>query len=50
MSAIKNIKSLDPDRASGDVWGLLNAEMNTESLESHRALLGDDAKISALLR
>lgn len=44
------IKSTDPDRASGGAWGLLNAEMKTQSLESHKELLEDDAKISASLR
>lgn len=44
------IKSIDPDRASGGAWGLLNEQMQNQSLESSKTLLEDDAKISAVLK
>lgn len=49
-SEAKTIKSIDPDRASGDAWGLLNEEVQTQPLESCKTLLEDDAKISAILK
>lgn len=49
-SEAKTIKSIDPDRASGGAWGLLNEEVQTQPLESRKTLPEDDAKISAILK
>lgn len=49
-SEARAIKSIDPERASGGAWGLLYEERQTQSLESRKIVLEDDAKISAILK